>query len=214
MKLTIFGANGAIGQHLVTLALTAGHDVTAYVRRQNTLRMSHENLNIIVGSLTNVNQLKKAIQESDVVMSALGPALSMKRQVTGLPIAEAHKAIMTAMEQTGRKRFITLATPTIGAKEDVKQLVTTLPSKMAKVLYPTGYAEMKAIEELIKKSSLDWTVVRIINPNVKTDGQGYAITLGDAKGKMGVSRLNAAKCMLDAASKDEWIVKMPIVFNK
>jgi uncharacterized protein YbjT (DUF2867 family) len=29
MKITIFGANGQIGQLLVNLALEAGHDVTA-----------------------------------------------------------------------------------------------------------------------------------------------------------------------------------------
>lgn len=88
-----------------------------------------------------------------------------------------------------------------------------LPSLMAKILYPTGFAEMKSIEKLIRNSKLDWTVVRIINPNVKTNGNGYAVSFGDTKGKMNVSRYNAAKCMLEAAQKEEWIHKMPIVFN-
>ena len=66
------------------------------------------------------------------------------------------------------------------------------------MLYPTGYQEMKAIETLIHGSSLDWTVVRIVNPNVKSN----------------VSRFNVAMCLLDAASRDDWIHKMPIVFNR
>lgn len=147
------------------------------------------------------------------MVSALGPALSMKRQVSDLPITEAHKAIISVMEECGPKRLITLATPTISAKEDVKQLVTELPSKMAKILYPTGFAEMKAIEKLLKNSKLDWTVVRIINPNVKTNGNGYSVSFGNTKGKMNVSRFNVAKCLLEATMKDEWIHKMPIVFN-
>ncbi|CAM3205990.1 SDR family oxidoreductase [Paenibacillus taichungensis] len=213
MKLTIFGATGQIGQIVVNQALQAGYDVTAYSRRPDALSIDHKNLHIVVGNLTDREKIKKAIKGSDAVLSALGPALSMKRKVSDLPIAEAHKAIISVMEEIGLKRFITLATPTIQATEDVKQLVTVLPSIMAKILYPTGYAEMKAIEKLIRNSILNWTVVRIINPNVKTIGNGYAVSFGDTKGKMNVSRYNAAKCMLDAAQKDEWIHKMPIVFN-
>lgn len=85
---------------------------------------------------------------------------------------------------------------------------------MARLLYPTGYQEMKAIETLIHGSSLDWTVVRIVNPNVKSNGAGYAVSFGYTKGKMNVSRFNVAMCMLDAASRDDWIHKMPIVFNR
>ncbi|WP_242450825.1 NAD(P)H-binding protein [Priestia endophytica] len=213
MKVTIFGATGQIGQLLVTQALQAGYEVTAYSRRPNALNIEHEKLQIIVGDLTDQGKLREAILERDVVVSALGPVLSMKRQVLDLPIAEAHKAIISVMKEYGPKRFITLATPTISAKEDVKQLITQLPSIMAKLLFPTGYAEMKAIEKLIKNSKLDWTVVRIINPNVKTNGNGYSVSLGDTKGKMNVSRYNVAKCMLEATQKDEWVHKMPIVFN-
>ncbi|MBG9812102.1 oxidoreductase [Bacillus endophyticus] len=213
MKVTLFGATGQIGQLLVTQALQAGYKVTAYSRRSNALNIEHEKLQIIVGDLTDRGKLREAIVERDVIVSTLGPVLSMKRQVLDLPIAEAHKAIISIMEEYGPKRFLTLATPTISAKEDVKQLVTQLPSIMAKLLYPTGYAEMKEIENLIKNSKLDWTVVRIINPNVKTNGNGYSVSLGDTKGKMNVSRYNVAKCMLEATQKDEWIHKMPIVFN-
>jgi putative NADH-flavin reductase len=213
MKITIFGANGQIGQLLVRQALQAGYDVTAYTRRPNALSIEHEKLQIVVGSLTDLEKLKEAIVGSDAVVSALGPAMSMKRQVSDLPIAEAHKAFISVMEEFGLKRLITLATPAIAAREDVKQLITVLPSIMPKIFFPTGYAEMKAIEKLIKNSKLDWTVVRIIDPNVKTNGNGYSVSFGDTKGKMSVSRYNVAKCMLEATQKDEWIHKMPIVFN-
>lgn len=213
MKITIFGANGQIGQKLVEQALQAGYEVTAYTRRPNALKIEHENLQIVVGFLTDRAKLKEVIAGRDAVLSALGPALTMKRQVTDLPIADAHKAIISVMEESGTKRFITLATPSISAKEDVRQFITVFPRIMPKLFSPYGYGEMKAIEHLVKHSKLDWTVVRIINPNVKTNGNGYAVSIGDTKGKMSVSRYHAAKCMLDAIKKDEWIHKMPIVFN-
>ena len=52
MKITIFGATGQIGHLLVTQALQASYDVTAYSRRPNALNMEHEKLQIVVGNLT------------------------------------------------------------------------------------------------------------------------------------------------------------------
>lgn len=91
----------------------------------------------------------------------------MSRKISELPIARAHQTIISVMENSNCKRFITLGTPTVRAKEDKNQLITLLPGCMAKVLFPTGYKEMKVIENLINQSDIDWTVIRIINPNTK-----------------------------------------------
>ncbi|MBO8142300.1 MAG: NAD(P)H-binding protein [Firmicutes bacterium] len=214
MNITVFGANGRIGQLLLRQALQDGYAVTGFVRRPDALTWQHERLRVIVGTYEDPDSVAEAVQAGDVIFSTLGPALSMKREVKDLPIARAHEAIMRAMEKVGKRRFITLATPTVRAKEDKKQLVTVLPEIMAKLLYPTGYQEMKVIETLIHSSSLDWTVVRIVNPNVQSNGAGYAVSFGDTKGKMTVSRWNVARCMLDATSRNDWIHKMPIVFNR
>ena len=214
MNITVFGANGQIGQQFVQVALQNGNNVKAVVRREGALELTHPNLEILVADYQSVDQVTAAIQGQDTVVSTLGAALSMSRKVTDLPITKAHETILRVMEQSNVRRFITLATPTIKSADDKKQLVTVMPSIMAKRLYPTGYAEMNAIGQLIKQSKLDWTIVRIINPNTNKDGQGYAVTLGDTKGKFTVSRKNVAQCMYDAIQKTEWIGKMPIVFNK
>ncbi len=214
MNITIFGANGQIGQQLINIALQNGDKVKAYVRRENALNLSHPNLEMIVGSLTDEKKVTEAIQGQDAIISTLGPALSMSRQVKDLPITRAHETMLRVMEQQEVSRFITLATPTLKSTFDQKQAVTVFPSIMAKLLFPTGFAEMKAIGKQIHHSKVDWTVIRIVNPNTNKDGNGYAISLGDTKGKFTVSRKNVAQCMYDAIHKQEWIGKMPIVFNK
>ena len=214
MNITVFGANGKVVQHFIQIALQNGDNVKAYVRREGALTIQHPKLEVIVGNLTDEQQVTATIQGQDAVVSTLGAALSMSRKVVDLPITRAHEMIIRVMEQSNVSRFITLATPTIKSTFDKKQLVTVMPSIMAKQLFPTGYAEMKAIGQLILQSKLDWTIVRIANPNTNKDGKGYAITFGDTKGKFTVSRKNTAQCMYDAIRKTEWIGKMPIVFNK
>jgi putative NADH-flavin reductase len=214
MNITIFGANGAIGTIITNIALKNGDTVTAYVRRPESFKNPANNLNVALGDLSNQSQIEKAIAKSNVVISTLGPALDMSRKFKGNPIAEGHEKIIHAMERLGKKRFITLATPSIKSDDDRKQIATIIPGIMARFLFPNGYREMKLIEFLIKKSLLDWTVVRIINPNAKHSNKGYMASLGDKPAKMSVSRENVAAFIYDIAVNGSYIRQMPIIFNK
>ncbi|TBL75718.1 NAD(P)-dependent oxidoreductase [Paenibacillus thalictri] len=214
MNLTLFGASGAIGQIVMEHALKNGDNVTAYVRKSGSLNHSHPKLHIVVGELDNQPLIEKAIANADIVISTLGPALDTSRKLNGTPIANGHEVIMRTMEKLQKQRFITLATPTVRSVEDNKNFSTIVPGIMAKLLFPNGYREMKKIEQLFKQSALDWTIVRIINPNVKHNGIGYRISLGDEPAKMAVSRENVGEFMYRTASEHLYIRKMPIIYNK
>lgn len=46
MKITVLGATGQTGQHLVSQALQQGHTVTAVVRNPEKITAHHENLKV------------------------------------------------------------------------------------------------------------------------------------------------------------------------
>ncbi|MBD2868845.1 NAD(P)-dependent oxidoreductase [Paenibacillus arenilitoris] len=213
MNITLFGASGAIGKIVLEEALRdTNNTVTAYVRNPDRLKTVHPNVKIIVGELGNQALVHQAIEHSDVIISTLGPALS--RKIKGTPVADGHEAIINAMKKLNKKRLITLATPTLQSDEDKKQFSTVFPGIMAKLFLPSGYLEMKKMEKLIKHSPLDWTVVRIINPNVNHRNQEYAFSFGDKPAKMGVSRENVGKFMYRVAKENLYSKKMPIIFNR
>ncbi|HEC2159394.1 TPA: NAD(P)H-binding protein [Staphylococcus delphini] len=214
MKITVFGANGAIGSALIDIALKKGDTVNAFVRNASRFNQSHENLNVFVGDTQNPDELLEAIKGQDVVISAMGPSLKRVRHDTDLPIKTSHEKIVEIMKEVGVKRFITIGTTAIKAKEDKKQMVTVIPPMIAKLAFPRAYAEVTGLGEVVKHSGLDWTIVRFLNPNMKTDGKGYDVSFGDTKGKLNASRKNIAQAMYDAIKKEDWIGKMPIIFNK
>ncbi|MTV22249.1 NAD(P)-dependent oxidoreductase [Staphylococcus delphini] len=214
MKITVFGANGAIGSALIDIALANGDIVNAYVRNANRFSKSHENLNVLEGDTKNQETLHQAIKGQDVVVSAMGPSLKRDKNDKNLPIKTSHEKIVEIMKEVGVKRFITIGTTAIKAKEDKKQMVTVIPPMIAKLAFPRSYAEVTGLGEVVKHSGLDWTIVRFLNPNIKTDGNGYDVSFGDTKGKLSVSRKNIAQAMYDAIKKEDWIGKMPIIFNK
>jgi putative NADH-flavin reductase len=214
VNITIFGASGAIGQLVTQLALENGDFVTAYIRNPKKISLKHPNLTLVKGELSNTSTIERAVAEADVVISTLGPASDMSRKLKGTPIADGHELIVRAMKKLGKKRLITLATPALQSDDDKKNISTILPGVLAKIFLPNGHAEMKKMEGIIKQSSLDWTVVRIINPNVKHKGQSYDYSFGDKPAKLGVSRENVAKFMYSAARDKQLIRKMPIIYNK
>ncbi|MEK3761273.1 NAD(P)H-binding protein [Paenibacillus sp. FSL P4-0338] len=214
MNITIFGASGAIGQLVTRLALDHGDFVKAYVRNSHKISLKHPNLSFVQGELSNATTIEQAVAKSDVVISTLGPASDMSRKLKGTPIADGHELMIRAMKKHNKTRLITLATPALQSDDDKKNMSTILPGVMAKVFLPNGYAEMKKMEGIIKQSNLDWTVVRIINPNVKHKGQSYDYSFGDQSAKLSVSRENVANIMYAATRDNHMIRKMPIVYNK
>ncbi|PQP87405.1 NAD(P)-dependent oxidoreductase [Paenibacillus sp. AR247] len=214
MNITIFGASGAIGQLVTQLALENGDFVTAYIRNPKKISLKHPNLTLVQGELSNTSTIERAVAEADVVISTLGPASDMSRKLKGTPIADGHELIVRAMKKLDKKRLITLATPALQSDDDKKNISTILPGVLAKMFLPNGHAEMKKMEGIIKQSSLDWTVVRIINPNVKHKRQSYDYSFGDKPAKLGVSRENVAKFMYSVARDKQLIGKMPIIYNK
>jgi putative NADH-flavin reductase len=214
VNITIFGASGKIGTILTNLALDKGETVTAYVRNPEKIKRIHDHLNIVIGDLKDQAQIEKAIESADVVMSTLGPSLKRSENRNGTPIADGHELIIKAMEKLNKKRFITLATPSIHAKEDRKHIATVIPGLIARIFLSGAYRDIVKYGSLIEKSTLDWTVVRIIVPNDKHNGKKYDTSIGDKRAKISVSRENVAAFMYDVAIDHLYVGKMPIVFNQ
>src|SRR5215207_9624903 len=116
MQITVFGATGGIGRHVVDQVLADGHDVVAYVRTPEKLDRHTPRLRVVVGELSDTAAIQPAVQGSQAVISALGP--SLKRGATGTPVTDGTTNILKAMQATGVDRFIGLATPSVPDPHD------------------------------------------------------------------------------------------------
>jgi putative NADH-flavin reductase len=213
MKITIFGASGAIGRLAVQKALSEGHAVVAYVRRPEAYPEPVAGLTVAVGSLSDGEEVQKALAGSDVVISALGPPLGRPKDPLATPIADGHRILIAAMKARGIRRLVTLATPAVQAEGEPRVLATLAPPFLARWFLPSAYRDIVAMGRVVKESALDWTIVRIINPNVKDRGRGYSTWVGQGKVRLGVSRTNVAACLVDAGTKGLFIGKLPVVFE-
>jgi len=213
MKIFLLGANGAIGSLILNKALNNGDVVTAYVRKIDSLQLTHKNLTVVVGNLENETLIRTNILEADIVISGLGPSMDMSRKVKSTPIANVHDMILKIMEEVNKVRFITIGTTTMKAQTDVKHFSNTILPLIPKLLFPTGYAEYIKMGGIMRKSKLDWTVVRFLDPNAKHKSDNYRVALDGKTNKTKISRENIANFVYKVATENTFIRQMPLIFH-
>jgi nucleoside-diphosphate-sugar epimerase len=162
MRVAVFGASGGIGRLVVQRLLADGNQVAALVRTPGRLGIDHPELTVRTGELCDAAAVRDLIAGSDAVISALGP--SLKRGARGTPVSDGTRAIVTAMQEAGVRRFIGLATPSVPDPRDRPTYKAWLLPLMANVMFPNALVELRGMSAAITGSGLDWTVARISRP--------------------------------------------------
>lgn len=194
MRVLVLGANGHTGKNILDLALARSHEVTAYVRSPEKITRRHPMLTVIRGDPRHPDQLVKAIQGHDAVLSALGvrPPLAFRPHPV---VQECAAATVEAMTRTGVQRLVLVS---------------------AAVLFPMkGLAygffrwflkhiarDLGAAEAIVRRSSLEWTILR---PPRLTNGSNekYRASRDSLPpGALSMTFRAVAASMLDAAEQN------------
>src|SRR5439155_19384154 len=71
--LFVLGGTGRTGQEIVQKAIARNHHVTAFVRSPESISLKNERLTVLKGNVMDENELFRAMQNHDAVVSTLGP---------------------------------------------------------------------------------------------------------------------------------------------
>ena len=157
MRLTVFGATGGTGIQIVRQALAAGDHVTAVVRDPGALPLRHDALAIRSADVTDADALLPVLTGAQAVVSALGARGNAGAGI----VSAATRAIIAAAQATGVRRFVAVSATPVGpvpAGEGRLNQAVVLP--LVSRIFRPQYADLAVMEDLIRASSLDWTVVR------------------------------------------------------
>jgi len=157
MKLTILGATGATGTALTGQALAAGHQVTAVVRDPARLAVpAHPALRTITADVMDPASIADALAGADAVISAVGPRGTGPTTV----IQDSVRSIIAAMDKTGTRRLLQVS-GSIAADDGESPYMRYLLKPLARRTFLRHVcADMRHGEEQIRRSDLDWTIIR------------------------------------------------------
>jgi putative NADH-flavin reductase len=213
MKLTIVAATGGVGRQLLEEAVAAGHDVTAVARNPGKLTRQ---VRTVTADLAAVEPavLEPAVAGADAVLSALGPHSNADAGIA----APGTRSIVAAMQAMGVRRIVVVSAAPVGTvpspgnpnppKHDPGDgfFMRHLFSRIARAMFGKVYDDLAQMEDILRESGLDWTIVR---PPQLTDKQptGAYRTAVDrnVRGGFSVSRADVAQLMLRVLDEPETI---------
>ncbi|QYN33378.1 NAD(P)H-binding protein [Pseudonocardia sp. DSM 110487] len=200
MNITVFGATGGTGRHVVAQALDAGHQVTAVVRDAARLTVpARPGLTVFTAPLDDRAAVLQAVTEADAVVDALGV------RVTGPTTfrADTARVVTAAMRDAGVRRLVAVSASgahTTGDSLPIRLLVKPVLGQFLR----HQFADMLAMEEVVRASGLDWTIVL---PPQLTDrpatGRIRRRVGGNVRGSYTMTREDLATAVLQAITDVE-----------
>lgn len=127
MKLTIIGSTGGSGRQLVAQALARGHEVTAFARNPDKIKIDHPAFRVVKGDVRDSAEVESAVEGQDAVMFSLGAPVRSKEKLRG----HGTKTVIDAMVKQGVNRLVSLSALGCGDSEPLlplkyKYLITPL----------------------------------------------------------------------------------------
>lgn len=206
MRLVVFGANGATGRLLTRQTLAAGHQVVAVTRRPADFPITHERLSVVEADVHDAQAVDRAVEGADAVVSTLGVPYTRK------PInvySDGIRNIAAAMSRHEVKRLIVVSSSATEPHHHADGgflMNRVLQPLITATIGKTTYSDMRRMEELVRGSDLEWTIMR---PSGLFDAPGvtrYELHEDRAPGIF-TSRADLAASLLEQATDVRFVRK-------
>jgi putative NADH-flavin reductase len=152
MKLLVLGATGHTGAQIIDVALARSHNVTAFVRSPAKITRRDARLEVVRGDPHNVEQLARGLRGHDAVLSALGvrPPQAFRPHTV---VEECAASTVAAMTKTGVNRLVLVSAAVLFPEKGVR-------FAFFRWLLKHIIRDLGTAEEIVRATSLDWTIAR------------------------------------------------------
>lgn len=204
MRLVVFGANGPTGRLLTGQALDDGHEVAAVTRRPGTFPLHHGRLEVVGADVLDREAVDTVVAGRDAVLSTLGVPAG-RAPITTYSRGTSH--IVAAMHRHGVRCLGVVSSTGVDPRpySDGGLLFNrVLLPFVTRVLGRTLYDDMARMEQLVRDSALDWTIVRPSGLFHLPSVTDYTVVEGHADGRF-TARVDLAASMLALLDDDRHV---------
>ena len=206
MRITLFGATGRPGSHILTQALEAGHEMTVLVRTPAKLGDAAGKVDVVAGDLMDGAAVEQAVAGAEAVIMAAGPVKSSPPGF--LETVATH--VVSGMRQHGSSRLVWLTGAGVLDERDEPSVSRGLIRGLMKLVAGKVLAGSERAYEVVKSSGLDYTIVR--PPMLADEPGGRELEAGYAPPRpIPVGRADLAGFLLRAAAEDTYAGESPLI---
>ncbi|GAA1570318.1 SDR family oxidoreductase [Kribbella sancticallisti] len=211
MRTVVFGAAGSTGRVLVEQALAAGHQVVAAVRHPEKVE-PRAGLTVVRADVADAAAVRTAVAGSDAVFSVVGGKPT--RQPVELH-STAARTVIDAMHEHGVKRLFVVSSVVLEPgwrPSNAFFFNNVLDPVVNRVMVRTTHDDLRRMEQLVRASGLDWTIVRPSGLFSNHAPTAYELPEDQADGLF-TAREDLAASMLDQLSGDAFVRRVMAVIT-
>ena len=205
MRLLVFGSTGGTGRELLIQALDQDHSVTAYARDPAKIEdIQHSRLTVVRGDVLDAATVGSAVAGHEGILVTIG-AGSIRTTLR----EEGTRHIVEAMQSTGVKRLICQSS--LGVGDSRPNLPFFTKYIIVGIFLRHAFADHELQEAVVRRSSLDWTIVRPphLKDGPRTGVYRHGFSRTDKRIKSWISRADVADFMLKQLLDDTYLHQAP-----
>lgn len=207
ITIAVIGGTGKSGKFVVEELLRQQFNLRLLVRNPKKVTFRHHHVTLIQGDVRNPDVVKELLQHCQLVISTLG-------QPVGEPsvFSDATRTILTAMQANGLKRYIVTTGLSVDTPSDVKNEQTKAATEWMYAHYPETTIDKQKEYELLAKSAVDWTLIRLPLIGETPNGVGFTANLTDCKGTS-IIAADLGAFIVDEIAQRNYVQQAPFLYN-
>jgi putative NADH-flavin reductase len=207
IQIAVIGGTGKSGKYLVRQLLNQAFTIRMLVRNPDTCQIISPLQNVVQGDARNAEAVRSVIEGCQAVISTLGQPKGEE------PIfSEATTNVIRSMEEFGIHRYILITGLNVDTALDNKSQKTAFATEWMKKNYPFTTADKQKELELLSKSDIDWTLVRLPLIELTDKKSEWKASLEDCPGEK-ISATDLADFLIGQLFDKSYIRKAPFIAN-
>ena len=213
IKIAVLGGGGRTGKYLVSHLIDRGYKLKILLRNLPALDdpfssvLASSQIEIVWGDAVNYEDIYKLLSDCQVAISTVG-----QRHGEPMVASTGTENILKVMDQYDMKRYILVGGINIDTPFDRKSDQTKAATEWMKNSFPAIHEDRAKSYDILAKSNLDWTLVRL--PMIEYTDEIFPVeaNLEDCRGTK-ISTKNIAFFLEELIADKTYIKKAPFLYE-
>jgi cytochrome c553 len=159
--IVVIGATARSSTEIIWQALARGWRVTAVARDPTRIELRHERLAVLRGDVYDAASIEAALEGDEVVVSMVGPRVDPTKEVESMDLFTRGTAnVLAAMKRKGNRRLLVASSLGVENRLPTEKPAATDPGSMWLWNSRRLYADMKAMEDVVRASGIEYVIFR------------------------------------------------------
>jgi uncharacterized protein YbjT (DUF2867 family) len=193
MRVVVLGAAGQLGREVVSELLARGNSVCATVRCAPEPPFDSA-VEVRLADARNREQIRSTLGGFDAVVNVIGGGTLRRNDVA----SSASAIVVSAAQEVGARRYIAMSAGMVALDWPFFKYV------LRPLIFENILAEHRRVEEIVRASALDWTIVR---PSALTNqpARGYEASLKLQPRSFMTSRGDVAAFITNELERNQYV---------